>query len=311
MTRRVFLSGFSQVETRAGVVADDFSPSSLVAGQQPKPGATESSRDLRRIDVFARLAMRAADTAIQVSGIDLNSMDRSRCGVVVGSALGGFHSALTQLGRLQQSGPTRVSPFFIPGLMVNASSGSIASRWNLTGPAPGVARCHFPILDAVISSASFIRDGIIESAICGTADAFPNSVSRATMFVLQSETSLSDLQPPSLELTSWASGPDGQSTEADCLTQDCLQMPEFSVRDAYPDALNVASLLSQADQTASRLYETVRAICRPGEPAHADPESTGRVLPDFCERLNGEPGFVLLTQSSQRHAVSLSLREVP
>jgi 3-oxoacyl-[acyl-carrier-protein] synthase II len=104
------------------------------------PGEHLNSKEVRRLDRFCQFAMVGAAKAIIQSGIDFNSHpDLYRCGVIVGSGIGGLNEIEEQHTTLFDRGPTRVSPFMIPKLMVNAASGNISVQWHLRGPSTAVA----------------------------------------------------------------------------------------------------------------------------------------------------------------------------
>ncbi len=64
---------------------------------------------------------------------------RTPCGVIIGSGIGGLNEFETQHSAMMQKGPSRISPFTIPKLMVNAASGQVSIRWGLRGPNSAVA----------------------------------------------------------------------------------------------------------------------------------------------------------------------------
>lgn len=96
-------------------------------------------KDQKRLDRFSQFAMVAGVEAVTDSGIDFDTVDRFRCGVVLGSGIGGLHEIETQHTRLIQKGPDKVSAFTIPKLMVNAASGHVSIRYGLRGPNYAVA----------------------------------------------------------------------------------------------------------------------------------------------------------------------------
>ncbi len=96
-------------------------------------------KDAKRLDQFAQYAMVAGIDAVADSGIDFSQEDAFRCGVLLGSGIGGLHEIEEQHGRLVLKGPERVSAFTIPKLMVNAASGQVSINFGLRGPNATVA----------------------------------------------------------------------------------------------------------------------------------------------------------------------------
>ncbi len=97
------------------------------------------AKEVKRQDRFVQFAMAAAGKAIRQSAVDLKAGDPYRNGVLIGSGIGGLQEIEQQHAQLFDKGPTRVSPFMIPKLMVNAASGNISVHWQLKGPNSAVA----------------------------------------------------------------------------------------------------------------------------------------------------------------------------
>jgi len=93
-----------------------------------------NAKDARRADRFAQLAMGASVMAMKDSGIDLEATDRDRFGCMVGSGIGGLQTLEQQHVKLLQQSPSRVSPFTIPMMIANISSGMVSMEFNLRGP---------------------------------------------------------------------------------------------------------------------------------------------------------------------------------
>lgn len=91
-------------------------------------------KDARRADRFAQLAMAASVMAMKDSGIDLDATDRNRFGCMVGSGIGGLETLEQQHINLLQKSPSRVSPFTIPMMIANISSGMVSMEFDLRGP---------------------------------------------------------------------------------------------------------------------------------------------------------------------------------
>ena len=93
-----------------------------------------SSKDIRKIDDFIIFGVAAAEMAIKDAGINIESINPERVGVGVGSGVGGLPSIERASLTLKERGPKRVSPFFIPGALINLVAGQISIRNNLKGP---------------------------------------------------------------------------------------------------------------------------------------------------------------------------------
>ncbi|MCG8601980.1 MAG: beta-ketoacyl-ACP synthase II [Verrucomicrobiales bacterium] len=93
-----------------------------------------SPKDARRSDRFAQLGMAASVMAMDDSGVDLDKVDRDRFGCMVGSGIGGLTTLETQHKNLLYKDPSRVSPFTIPMMIANISSGMVSMEYDLRGP---------------------------------------------------------------------------------------------------------------------------------------------------------------------------------
>lgn len=124
------------------ITAFDTTEFKVKFGGEISDWATEgyiSPREVKRIDRFTQFALVAAIDAVKDSGLDFAKEDPFRCGVILGSGIGGLNEIETQHSRLIEKGPDKVSAFTIPKLMVNAASGHVSIQYGLRGPSAAVA----------------------------------------------------------------------------------------------------------------------------------------------------------------------------
>ena len=88
----------------------------------------------RRVDEFVQYGLVASKHAIENSGLELNSIDSSRIGVSIGSGIGGLGTIEKNALTLDKRGPRKISPFFVPGAIVNMVSGLVSIEYGLHGP---------------------------------------------------------------------------------------------------------------------------------------------------------------------------------
>jgi 3-oxoacyl-[acyl-carrier-protein] synthase II len=93
-----------------------------------------TSKDVKRSDRFTQFAIAAAHMSVEDAHIDLQDTDPYRIGCIIGSGIGGIHTIEREHQVLLNKGPSRVSPFFIPMLIVNMASGMVAIKLNAKGP---------------------------------------------------------------------------------------------------------------------------------------------------------------------------------
>ena len=127
-------------------------------------------KELKRIDEYAQFALVAAHEAIRDSGLDFEREDRDRIGVLVGSGIGGIRSFEEEHTKLMQGGPRRVSPFFIPLMIIDIASGHISIKYNLKGPNYAVVSACASASHAIGDAFRIIQRGDAEVMITGGAE---------------------------------------------------------------------------------------------------------------------------------------------
>ena len=130
-----------------------------------------SGKELKRLDRFSQFAVVAAHHAIQNSGIDFTIDDPFRHGVLIGSGIGGLHEIEVNHEKLFDRGPTRVSAFMIPKLMVNAASGNVSVRWGLKGPNSAVATACASATNAIGDAFKIIQNDMADVMVTGGSEA--------------------------------------------------------------------------------------------------------------------------------------------
>ncbi|TWT99155.1 3-oxoacyl-[acyl-carrier-protein] synthase 2 [Botrimarina colliarenosi] len=130
-----------------------------------------SRKDAGRIDLFTQYAVVAAVDAVKDSGLDFEQEDPFRCGVVIGSGVGGINEIEAQVTRLVQKGPDKVSAFTIPKLMPNAASGHVSIYYGLKGPNFAVATACASATNAMGSALKLIQSGASDIVVTGGTEA--------------------------------------------------------------------------------------------------------------------------------------------
>src|SRR5687767_8738617 len=133
------------------------------------PASVAHPKDARRMDRNVLLALGAAQEAWQDAGV--NGLDPARVGIVVGSAIGGLPGIVEQSNVLRDRGADRVSPFFIPSVLVDSASGQIAISLGLRGPNYAVVSACATGSHAVGEGAELIRRGDADAVIAGGTEA--------------------------------------------------------------------------------------------------------------------------------------------
>jgi 3-oxoacyl-[acyl-carrier-protein] synthase II len=128
-------------------------------------------KEIKRIDRFTQFAVVACVKAVDDSGIDFSSEESFRCGVILGSGIGGLGEIERQYEKLLNKGPDRVSAMTIPKLMLNAAGGNISIRYGMRGPNYTVATACASATNAIGDAFKSIQHGDADVMITGGTEA--------------------------------------------------------------------------------------------------------------------------------------------
>ncbi|MDE6311543.1 MAG: beta-ketoacyl-ACP synthase II [Muribaculaceae bacterium] len=135
----------------------------------------------RQLDLYAQYAMVAARQAVEDSGINAESVDHNRVGVIVAAGIGGLHTFEEEAGyyalKGEEQGP-KYNPFFIPKMIADIASGHISMEYGFHGPNYGVVSACASSNNAIIDAFNYIRLGKADAFVTGGAEAavFPAGV---------------------------------------------------------------------------------------------------------------------------------------
>jgi 3-oxoacyl-[acyl-carrier-protein] synthase II len=161
-------SGISRIELF------DTSDFKVHFGGEVKPFNPEVALDpktARRLDRFAQFGQVAAIKAVKDSGLDLSKEDPFRCGVIIGSGIGGLMEFEEQHGRYYKGGPGKISPFVIPKMIANGASGNISIHFGLKGPNTAVATACASAGNAIGDALRAIQWDYADVMVTGGAEA--------------------------------------------------------------------------------------------------------------------------------------------
>ena len=130
-----------------------------------------SPKEIRRIDPFIQYALTASDQAIKDSDLSLDDIEKTRIGVSIGSGIGGLGSIEDNALILRDKGPRKISPFFVPGAIINMASGNVAIKYNLQGPNISIVSACSSAGHSIGYSARTISYGDADIMITGGAEA--------------------------------------------------------------------------------------------------------------------------------------------
>ncbi|PYM08586.1 MAG: beta-ketoacyl-[acyl-carrier-protein] synthase II [Candidatus Rokuibacteriota bacterium] len=128
-------------------------------------------KEARRLDPYLQYAIAGAVMAVEDASLDVSKVDATRFGVLVGSGIGGITTLLDTHKVLIGKGPDRVSPFFIPMLIINMASGLISMRFGARGPNSSVVTACATGNHAIGDAARIIERDDADVMIAGGAEA--------------------------------------------------------------------------------------------------------------------------------------------
>ena len=188
-----------------------------IAGQVPEAGVEGGlqmddfvdPRDQRKQDRFIQLGMVAAIEAVENSGwMPEGREDQNRTGVMIGSGIGGLDSIVKTDQLMQEKGPRRISPFFIPSALINLISGFVSIRYGFRGPNHAVVTACSTGAHAIGDAARMVMLDDADVMIAGGAEAAVCRIGMAG-FAAARALSASYNDTPELGSRPWDKGRDG------------------------------------------------------------------------------------------------------
>ena len=150
----------SEFTTKFGATVKDFDKNENI-----------DAKDSRRLDPFIQFGLAATAEAIKDSGIILKDHDLDRIGVSIGSGIGGLETIEKNSLILKDKGPKRISPFFVPGSIINMASGTVAIKYGLRGPNLSMVSACSSAGHSIGYSARSIAYGEVDIMVTGGAEA--------------------------------------------------------------------------------------------------------------------------------------------
>ena len=144
----------------AGLVSADF-----------KPEDAMGPKELRKTDPFIHYGVAACKQAVHDAGLEINDANRERVGVLVGSGIGGIGKIEAEVRELHKAGPKRVSPFFVPGSIINMVSGYASIELGIAGPSFATVSACTTAAHSIGVGARLIQYGDCDVCLTGGAEA--------------------------------------------------------------------------------------------------------------------------------------------
>ena len=190
--RRVVITGYGTVNA-CGLTASDsweavrsgrsgagpitrFDPAEMTSKiaaelKEFDPTVAVEKHEVKRYDPFIQYALVAAKEAVEHCGIDFDSADLDMCGSIIGSGIGGLQTIEEQYTVLGKRGARRISPYFVPKIMMNAATGQVSIEYGLRGGNFATASACASAAHAVGMAYRSVRDGELDFALTGGSEA--------------------------------------------------------------------------------------------------------------------------------------------
>jgi 3-oxoacyl-[acyl-carrier-protein] synthase II len=127
-------------------------------------------KEARRMDPFMHYGVAAGVQAVNDAGVDFDKLDRDRCGVIMGAGIGGLSTIESEHDAFLAGGVRRISPFYIPGSIINMLAGHLSIRYGLRGPNLGVVTACTTSTHALGLAARAIQYGDADLVVSGGAE---------------------------------------------------------------------------------------------------------------------------------------------
>ncbi|OGA95732.1 MAG: beta-ketoacyl-[acyl-carrier-protein] synthase II [Betaproteobacteria bacterium RIFCSPLOWO2_12_FULL_66_14] len=147
--------------------------SSQIAGEvrEFEPSGYLPAKEVRRFDTFIHYGLAAAVDALKDSGLDLERVDRNQVGVCIGSGIGGLPLIEQTQAAVNAGGPRKISPFFVPGTIINMISGQFSIMYGLKGPNLAVVTACTTANHSIGEAGRLIEYGDADVMLAGGAEA--------------------------------------------------------------------------------------------------------------------------------------------
>jgi len=128
-------------------------------------------KEVKKMDVFIHYALAASTFAMEDSGLKITPENAARVGVFIASGIGGFATIEREHRNLLEGGPRKISPFFIPGCIINLAAGQVSIRFGAKGPNSATATACSASSHAIGDSMKIIQRGDADAMIAGGSEA--------------------------------------------------------------------------------------------------------------------------------------------
>jgi 3-oxoacyl-[acyl-carrier-protein] synthase II len=290
-TWRAALAGESGIDWIHAFDASDFPVRVAAEVKDFDAGSVASPKEQRKLDRNVLLALAAGKEAVESAG--LNGFDPSRAGIVFGSAIGGILGIMEQSEIMRERGPTRVSPNFLPNVLVDSASGQLAISLGIRGPNYAPVSACATGSHAVGEGAELIKRGDADVVLAGGTEACLHPLILAG-FVAMRGLAVENENPPHASRPFDATRAGFVMGEGACvLVLEELEAAKARGATVYAEVLaygtsNDAHHMAQPEPEATGVAEMMRAAIQragvePGRVGYINAHGTSTPLGDAAE----------------------------
>lgn len=156
------------------------------------PTLTIEKKETKRMDKYSQYAVAAACEAIEMSGIDLDKVDKHRFGVMVGSGIGGLGTIEEQVIKMNEKGPSKVAPLFIPMAIINMAAGHVAIKFGARGTCTATVTACATSTNCIGEAFRNIKHGYSDLILAGGSEASVTKIGIAGFTSLKALTTSED-----------------------------------------------------------------------------------------------------------------------
>ena len=164
------VDGVCGIETITAFVTCDLKVHIAGTVKDFDPTQYIEKKEVRKLDPYTQYAIAAAQQAVDDSGI-IGKIDENRFGVYIGAGIGGLQTFVKNTVGMENGGPRKVSPFFIPMMIGNIATGNVAIRFNAKGVSLSVMSACATGTNSIGEAFHCIKDGYADAIIAGGAEA--------------------------------------------------------------------------------------------------------------------------------------------
>ncbi|MDE5765196.1 MAG: beta-ketoacyl-ACP synthase II [Ruminococcus sp.] len=163
-------------------------------------------KEAKRMDRFTKYAVVAAHEAMEDAGTDFSDIDPYRAGIIVGSGIGGIDLTISEYSKYLEKGPGRVSPFYVPMMISNMASGTIAMKTGFRGANFDISSACATGTHAIGEAFRKIKDGYLDVCLAGGTECTSQEFTFAGFANMKALTKSGDLERASVPFDAERSG---------------------------------------------------------------------------------------------------------